>query len=581
MRRGNFLGALIALAGVPTGAYAAQTRDETADLIVTGGTIHTVDDAFAGARAFAVRDGRFAYVGSLEGALALRGASTEMLDLGGQTVLPGLIDAHLHLTSVGLDLGEVVLDGLRSYDEVVARTVAFAHTSPDLWILGDGWDQNLWPGQAFPTHGALSAALPDRPVALSRVDGHAVLANAKAMELAGISASTPDPNGGRILRDANGAPTGVFIDAAQGLVYRSVPAPTRAQLVRATRAAIAECNRWGLTTVAEPGIGADGIDAHRELLESGGYSIRNYAMLRDNAELIEQYLREGPTVGAYDGRFSLRAIKLFADGALGSRGAALLEPYSDDPHNSGLVIATSAYVQTVTEAALRGGFQVCVHAIGDRANRNVLDGYEAALAAVPTHDARLRIEHAQVIAPGDIPRFAKLGIIPSMQTTHQISDMGWAQARLGPTRVLGAYAWRSLLDTGVVIANGTDAPVESVSTLRTFHAAISRQNAENQPPGGWYPDQRMTRDEALKSMTIWAAHANFQERVAGSITPGKYADFVVMDRDWMTVAPEEIAATHISGTYLGGKRVYDGASAATSERPSRRRTGRDCCSRKA
>jgi predicted amidohydrolase YtcJ len=494
--------------------------------------------------------------------------------LPGSTVLPGLIDAHIHLTSVGIDLSQVDLFKLASYDEVIARTVAFAHSSPDAWILGDGWDQNLWTGKSFPAHEALSAALPDRPVALSRVDGHAVLANAKAMELAGIVASTPDPPGGRIVRDASGRPTGVFVDGAQHLIYDKVPEPTHDQLMRATQRAIAECNRWGLTTVAEPGTSEAKLAAHAALLQAGDYTIRNYAMLGDHQALSERHLAAGPVNGAYGGHLWVRAIKLYSDGALGSRGAALLAPYSDDPGNSGLVVSTRAHIQSVTERALRAGFQVGVHAIGDRGNRNVLDAYEAALRAVPSSDPRLRIEHAQVLSPEDIPRFAKLGVIPSMQTTHQISDMAWAQARLGSERVVGAYAWRSLLDTGVIIANGTDAPVEAVSTLRTFHAAITRQNESNTPAGGWYPNQRMSRDEALKSMTIWAAHANFQEDVVGSISPGKYADFVVMDRDWMTVEPEAIMSTRIQSTYLGGKRVYDGTTTAATHRP---RPHRKCC----
>jgi predicted amidohydrolase YtcJ len=575
MRRGNFLGALLALAGTPAASRAATSGKSAADLIVTGATIHTVDDAYVAPRAFSVRDGRFVYVGSIDGAMTLRGPNTLVLDLSGRTVLPGLIDAHLHLMGVGLDLVEVDLYKLRSYDEVVARTLAFARKSPDPWILGDGWDQNLWPGKTFPTHGALSAALPDRPVALSRVDGHAVLANAKAMQLAGVSASTPDPAGGQIVRDAGGNPTGVFLDGAQALIYGKVPPPTRAQLVRAARGAIAECNRWGLTTVAEPGTDDAQLAAYAQLLDANDFTLRAYTMLRDQPALIDEHLQSGPVDAAYDGRLWVRAIKLYADGALGSRGAALLAPYSDDPGNSGIVVSSGAHMQAVTERALRAGFQVCVHAIGDRGNRIALDAYEGALRAVPSTDPRLRVEHAQILSDADIPRFAKLGVIPSMQTTHQISDMAWAQARLGPERILGAYAWRSLLDSGVIIANGTDAPVESVNTLRTFHAAIARQNEANLPPGGWYANQRMTREEALKSMTIWAAHANFQERVLGSITPGKYADFVVMDRDWMSVPAEDIMATRIIGTYLGGKSVYDGShGVALERRPHRHKT---CC----
>jgi predicted amidohydrolase YtcJ len=559
VRRKRFLGGLLAAAGAPAAVRAAQGA---ADLIVVGGTIHTVDEAYPAPTAFAVRGDRFIHVGAIADAMALRGPATLVLDAGGRTILPGLIDAHCHLTHVGLNLAEVDLYHLRSFEAVVERAKTFAQSSPDAWILGDGWDQNLWQGKAFPTHAALSAAIPDRPVALSRVDGHAVLANARAMALAGIERSRPDPPGGRILRDADGNPTGVFIDTAQGLIYDHVPKPTHDQLVRATRAAIAESNRWGVTAVGEPGMNESVMAAHAELIERDEYSIRNYAMLSDDAKLIDAHLRRGIVDGAHNGRFWIRAIKMFADGALGSRGAALLAPYADDPKNSGLIVTPQAHMTEVTQKALRGGFQVCVHAIGDRANRMVLDAYETALRrAGMGGERRLRIEHVQVIAPSDISRLARLGIIPSMQATHQTSDMGWAQARLGSERILGAYAWRSLLDTGVIIANGTDAPVESVSTLRTFHAAVSRQNEADQPAGGWYSAQRMTRREALASMTIWAARANFQDGVIGSITPGKYADFVVMDRDWMSVAPEAIMQTKIVSTYFGGRRVYRADSA--------------------
>jgi hypothetical protein len=303
-------------------------------------------------------------------------------------------------------------------------------------------------------------------------------------------------------------------------------------------------------------------------------------MIADDLDLVEDVMARAPVVAAQNGVLWIRSIKLFADGALGSRGAALLEPYSDDPANTGLLRTTQAHIETVCDLALANGFQVNVHAIGDRGNRTVLDAYENALRRNPKAGHRFRIEHAQILSPQDIPRFARLGVIPSMQTTHQISDMGWAQARLGPGRIAGAYAWRSLLDTGVIIPNGTDAPVEVVSTLRTFHAAISRQNEANEPPGGWYPAQRMTRGEALKSMTIWAAHANFQERAAGSITRGKYADFVVMDRDWMTAPVETIMDTRIQATYFSGSPVYEApaqhSAAVAAPRGLRSRLHRPC-----
>ncbi|HZX68652.1 MAG TPA: amidohydrolase [Candidatus Elarobacter sp.] len=577
MRRATLLASLAAAATAP--AVAAGGAGD-ADLVVTATTIHTSDPQAPNAQAFAVRGGRFVYVGSRDGARAFRGARTKSLDLGDVTVLPGLIDAHLHFMHVGLALHEVELAHSATYDEVVRRTAAFAAASPDAWIIGDGWDQNLWPDKAFPTHEALSAALPDKPVVLNRVDGHALLANVKAMALAGIDASTSDPSGGRIVRDDHGAPTGVFVDNAMALIRRAMPPPSHEQLVRASVASLAECHRWGLTSIGDPGVDQTYLDAYTELARAGRYTLRNHAMLAGSDDaLLARYLPRGPQPWSSDGRLAIRAVKLYADGALGSRGAALLAPYDDDPGNSGLLLTPQAKIQDIATRALRAGFQVCTHAIGDRANRNVLDAYEAALRAVPASDHRFRIEHAQVLSPDDIPRFAQLGIIPSMQTTHQISDMGWAQTRLGPQRTQGAYAWRSLLDTGVPIANGTDAPIEVVDSRRTFHAAISRENEANQPPGGWYPRQRMTRTEALASMTIWAARANFAEHISGSISTGKYADFTVLDRDWMSVAPDEIMGTRFLAAYSSGRAVYETPLTKTAQhafRP-RRRAGSSCC----
>jgi predicted amidohydrolase YtcJ len=578
MRRSTLLAGIAAATAAPSvGSAAASGR--SADLIVTAATIDTVDPSTPGAQAFAVRDGRFVYVGAREGVHAFRGPRTKVLDLGNVTVLPGLIDAHLHFTGVGLALHEVDLAHATSFDEVVRRTVAFAATSHDEWIIGDGWDQNLWPDKSFPAHDALSAAIPDRPVVLHRIDGHALLANAKAMQLAGVVATAQDPAGGRVVRNAHGAPSGVFIDNARTLVTHVIPPAGHDQLVRASEAALKECHRWGLTAIGDPGNGQNVIAAYEELARAGRYTVRNHVMLAgSDPALVDAYLARGPRTLDYGGRLSFRAVKLYVDGALGSRGAALLAPYTDDPGNTGLLRTAQADVQRLCERALKAGFQVCTHAIGDRGNRVVLDAYEAALRTANVRDHRFRIEHAQVLAPEDVPRFAQLGVIPSMQSTHQISDMAWAQARLGPDRVRGAYAWRALLDTGVTIANGTDAPVEAVNSLRTFHAAITRENEANQPPGGWYPRQRMTRREALKSMTIWAARANFMDDVAGSISPGKYADFAVIDRDWMLVEPEAIMGTRVLATYSGGTSVYEASITpkTTALRARARRIG-SCC----
>jgi predicted amidohydrolase YtcJ len=451
----------------------------------------------------------------------------------------------------------VKLAGSQTYDEVIARVVERAKSvQPGEWITGRGWDQNLWPDKRFPTHAALSRALPGNPVVLTRVDGHAVLANAMAMRAAGVTAATKDPEGGRIERSSDHSPSGVFIDNAQGLIGRAIPNLTRTQTRDAILAAITEANKWGLVGIHDPGASRSTIDIYESLAREGRFNLRNYVLVSGDSADISHYFAIGPRSALYDGRIWVRSIKLYADGALGSRGAALLAPYSDDPGNTGLLVTPPAVIQRVATMALRHGFQMAVHAIGDRGNRIALDAYDAALRAVPTADHRFRVEHAQIISPQDIPRFATLGVIPSMQASHQTSDMRWAEGRIGPERIKGAYAWRSLLNTGVIIPNGSDFPVEDVNPLISFHSAISRQDSSSWPAGGWYPEQVMTRDEALKSMTIWPAYAGFQEQSMGSITPGKYADFVILDRDIMTIPASEILQTRVVSTWLGGRAVY-------------------------
>jgi len=530
---------------------------QQADLVVTNARIYTSDVNRPVAEALAVKSGRIAFVGSNRGALSLAGPRTERLDLAGKTVIAGMVDAHAHLLGLGQALRTVDLVGTRSYDEVIARVVERAKTArPGEWIRGRGWDQNDWADTRFPTHAALSRAVPNNPVYLTRVDGHAALVNAKALELAQVTAATPDPSGGRFIRDSANNPTGVLVDNAQGVVGRVIPAPSRAELREQTLAAIAEANRWGLTGIHDAGVAPEGIAVYEELAKEARYNLRNYVMIRANDSVLDAFMRRGPQRGLYDGRLWIRAIKITADGALGSRGAALLEPYSDDAGNMGLITTPPERIQSVAVRALKAGFQVNVHAIGDRANRIVLDQFEAALREVPTADHRFRIEHAQILRYQDIPRFAGLDVIPSMQGSHQTSDMYWAPNRLGPARLGGAYAWRSLLNTGVVIPNGSDFPVEAVNPLISFHSFFTRQDADNFPPGGWMPEQRTTRQEALQSITLWPAYAAFMEQESGSLTAGKYADFVVLDRDIMTVAPEEILGTRTLITILGGKTVY-------------------------
>jgi predicted amidohydrolase YtcJ len=561
LRRMRHLPTYFALAALAPAVIGAQA---SADLVLVNGKIYTVDNARPVVTALAARGGRVVFVGSDAEARVLATGSARVIDLNGATVVPGIIDAHAHLLGLGNTLRRVNLAGSTSYDEVIERVKAFSRdVKPGEWILGRGWDQNRWTSKEFPTHEALSRAFPNNPVVLTRIDGHALLANAKAMELARVLAATTDPEGGRIMRFSSGAPSGVFVDKAQSLVDRAIPATTRVDTRRAILAAIAECNRWGLTGVHDAGEGAETIGIYEELAKAGSYNLRNYVMLSDPGEpgslaaLRNPYLRRGPQSALYDGHLWVRAIKLYADGALGSRGAALLAPYADEPTNSGLLVSRPEHLRAWAETALRSGFQVNVHAIGDRGNRIVLDAFESALRSVPRANHRFRIEHAQVLNLEDIPRFAKLGVIPSMQPTHQTSDMGWAEVRVGPQRIRGAYAWRSLLNTGVVIPSGTDFPVEEVNPLLTFHAAVTRQDPSNSPVGGWYPEQRMTREEALQSMTIWPAYAGFQESMLGSLTPGKFADFVVLDRDIMRIPDTEILATRVVSTWIGGKRVYE------------------------
>ncbi len=546
---------LLSAAALPAQRPAAPP---SADLIVTHAKIYTVDDSHPLVSAMAVRNGLVQFVGSEREALLLRGPSTRVLDAGGQTIIPGMVDAHAHLFGLGAFLRSIDLTDTRSYDAIVSRVSARVKDVPaGRWVIGRGWDQNKWGDTRFPTHEALSRVSPNNPVVLERIDGHALLVNAAVMRAAGVTAATKDPAGGRIERAAGGEPTGVFVDNAMGLIEKVIPPMSHDDMRAATLAAIAESNRYGLTGLHDPGEPREVLDVFEELAKAGTFSLRVYAMISDDSAAIEHYFQRGPQSALYDGHLWIRSIKLYADGALGSRGAALLDPYADDPKNNGLLKSTPEHLRDVSTRALQHGFQVGTHAIGDRGNRVALDAYEAALKAVPTVDHRFRIEHVQVLDHADVPRFAQLGVIPSMQAVHQTSDMYWAPTRLGYARTFGAYAWRSLLNTGVIIPNGSDFPVERVNPLYSFHAAVSRQDDNSWPPGGWFPEQRMTREEALKSMTIWPAYAGFQENVSGSLTPGKYADFVILDQDIMTVPESSILGTGVIATYISGKAVFE------------------------
>jgi predicted amidohydrolase YtcJ len=529
-----------------------------ADLIVTNARVYTADDARPLVEAFAVRDGRVVFVGSQREAGMLKGASTRVLDAQGRTIIPGMVDAHAHFAGLAQKLRAVDLVGTKSLDEVIARVAEKAKTLPKgTWITGRGWDQNAWADTKFPTHAPLSAAIPDHPVILTRVDGHAGFVNAAAMQLAGLTRTTKDPDGGKILKDAQGNPSGVLIDRAQGIVGAKVPEFTREEMRSALKDAIARMHSFGLVGMHDAGASRANIDLFEDMAQKQELNLRLYVMIGDDSVALRHYFAQGPRSALHNGQVWVRAVKLYADGAMGSRGAALLEPYSDDPNNTGLLLSAPAHIQDVAEAGLRAGFQINTHAIGDRGNRVVLDAYERAIGRVPRVDHRFRVEHAQILHYDDIPRFAQLGVIPSMQASHQTSDMYWIGKRLGPTRLYGAYAWQSLLQTGVVIPNGSDFPVEEVNPLISFHAAIARQDGRDWPAGGWFPEQKMSREDALRSMTIWPAYSGFQEKELGSITAGKYADFVVLDQDIMRVPVELVLKTKVLATYVGGKTVYE------------------------
>ncbi len=528
---------------------AVAALAQTAELAITGARIYTVDPAHPTASAMAVKDGKILAIGDITKFI---GPSTRKIDVHGGAIIPGFIDSHGHMEGLGDSLDTLDLRGTKSEQEVaeIIRKAAREHKPGD-WIRGHSWDQNNWPGKQFPKAETISAAAPENPVYLTRVDGHAGWVNGKALEIGGITAATPDPPGGKILRDAAGAPSGVLIDRAQSLVAGKIPPASRQQIREQLRRAALECARLGITTVHDAGVSREVLDAYRSLIREHRLPIRIYAMIGGEGALWREYLKRGPELGE---RLTVRSIKLMADGALGSRGAALKQPYADDPGNSGLLILQEKDIARVARDAVAHGFQVNTHAIGDRANRTVLDAYAAALGG--PNDRRFRIEHAQVVSLEDAPLFQKYSVLASMQATHATSDMPWAEARLGPERVKGAYAWRRLLSLGVHVPNGSDFPVENPNPLWGFYAAVTRQDRDGNPPGGWFPDQRMTREEALKSWTIEGAYAAFEEKNKGSLAPGKLADFVVLSGDVMRITPAQILTTRVTMTVVGGEMVY-------------------------
>ena len=483
--------------------------------------------------------------------------NAKVIDGHGKTLLPGLIDAHGHVIDLGFENAQIKLYGTESLAAAQNRIGAYAKANPDrAWLLGGGWNQVIWKLGRFPLASELDVVVSDRPVVLSRVDGHAKWLNTQALRAAGITRDTRDPVGGRIERDAAGKPTGVLVDKAMELVDKTVPQPSDAERRTALKGALAHLNSVGLTAVGDAGDDSSDISLYRIAADEGWLTVRIYAMIRDTGADFAALSKNGPLIGYGNDRLTVRSVKLFADGALGSRGAALLAPYSDAPNQRGLKFMADADMERKIETALRAGYQVNVHAIGDAANRQVLDAFEAAYKAFGGRELRNRIEHAQVVAVFDIPRFKQLDLIASMQPTHATSDMNMAEDRIGKERIQGAYAWRTFLGQGTRIAGGSDFPVESDNPFFGLHAAVTRTDHENRPQGGWHREQAMTLLEAFRAFTLDAAYAEHQEKTIGSLEPGKWADFILIDRDLFKIAPAEIWKIKVEQTWVAGEQVY-------------------------
>ncbi len=527
--------------------FSCDTKKQEVDLLVKNATIYTVNNSFETAEAFVISNGKIRDVGDLA-ILEKTYHPKEVYDANGKTIVPGLIDAHAHFYGLGLSLQQVDLVGTKSFQEVLDSLVAFQKKHSKKFILGRGWDQNDWDVKEFPNNEELDKLFPNTPVAIRRIDGHAMLVNSKTLQLAGITPQTIINGGEALIK--NGKLTGVLIDNAMELVTKIIPEPTKEDKIKALLDAQKICLENGLTTIDDAGLDKEIIDLIATLQQENKLKIRIYAMLSYNAQNLAYYLPKGPQK---TDRLSVRSVKMYADGALGSRGAALLKPYNDMPNHCGIIISNEKPLHTIAQRVVEAGFQLNTHAIGDSANRMVLKVYKQVLAT--TDNARWRIEHAQVVAPTDFKYFSK-NIIPSIQPTHATSDMYWAEDRLGSERIKGAYAYKTLLKQAGIVALGTDFPIEKVNPMLTFYAAIARKDLNNYPENGFFKEQALTREEALKGMTIWAAYANFEENEKGSIEIGKWADFTVLDTNIMQASVEETPKTKVIATFINGERVF-------------------------
>jgi predicted amidohydrolase YtcJ len=534
---------------------------EEVDLLFVGGNIYTVDEKQPQAEAIAIKNDRIVFVGSNQGARKFHAG--RVIDLGGKAVLPGLTDSHCHIFGIGERELQLNLEGTNTLEDFLVKVKErVAQTQRGKWITGRGWIETFWKPPEFPTRQDLDAIAPDNPVFLTRADGHAAVANSVALKIAGIDKKTPDPFGGQILRDkATGEPTGMLLDHAQQLVVKKIPKPTQAERQQALLTGIDREIKLGWCEIQNAGSHREDIDLIRKVYADGRAKIRFINAVYGPGRDAENFLREGATLNAFHHHFTQRTIKVIFDGALGSRGAALLKPYSDAPETSGYLTEKPEQLRPMFEEALRRGIQMETHAIGDRANRTILDLYEAAFNAVPPNQRKIqqprwRVEHAQILDLADIPRFAKLGVIPSMQPSHAISDLFFAPRRLGMDRLAGAYAWQSLIKSGCIIPGGSDAPVERGEPMIEFYAAVARKSLKGEAGPGWHPEQAVSREQALRMFTIWPAYVAFEENDKGSIETGKLADFTVLSQDIMKIPEPEILKTRCELTVIGGEIVY-------------------------
>ena len=546
---------------------SCTSQQQIADDIFINGNIYTVMDDQPNAQAVAVRNGKIVAVGTNDKIKSLQGDETKVIDLDGKMMTPGFIDSHAHFMGIGHSKLNLDLMEIKSYEELVEKVKQkIIQLDSGEWVLGRGWHQDKWDSitspiiHGFPTHHLLSEVSPDNPVFLRHASGHAGLANAKAMEIAGINLNSKFSEGGEIFKDKNGYPTGIFNETAQGLIGKHIPKSDDKREQQAFEEAVEECLAHGVTSFHDAGVNFNTIELYKKNLYEGKLKVRIYAMLSgSNQELLKHYYANGPEIGLGNDFLSIRSIKLYSDGALGSRGAWLLKPYEDMPGAVGHSTTPVEDIYQVCEEALENGFQVCTHAIGDRANREVLDQYQKAFEATDCNssDFRFRIEHAQHLHSDDIPRFNEMGVIPAMQAIHMSSDRPWAIDRLGKARIEeGAYVWQKLMKSGAVILNGTDAPVEPVNPIDCFYASVTRKTLNGLPPDGYEADQKMTRDQALKSYTLNAAFGAFEEDVKGSLEVGKYADFAIFDEDFMAIPEDQILQTKVIMTIVNGEVVY-------------------------